>query len=305
MEEGSWIEKIQNLNKKDKKIFQTNKILRFKIGIILSACLAVFFLSSNYWWGDYSPIQQSQIGEKVDINGTKFILQDWKYNPNKKSMRIKMFIDPNATDTYANLYKVSFVMRDLEKEDYENTQIHSKILYQDDRYLVVEVSDLPENFQKMVVYVDDANEENNEVALQTFSISKSDDNEKMGGFSGDYRKLKKVKNWTSETTFAYKKEGLRFQIMFLENNIAKKDMQIKKLEEKKQIIHEKQQDLEASKTHKTPEEQTNITYEIHSLDDTINDNKSSISSKEANIAALEEQIKAMKNQIQSLIEIGK
>ncbi|EAE1243590.1 TPA: hypothetical protein ACSKMX_003205, partial [Listeria monocytogenes] len=67
----------------------------------------------------------------------------------------------------------------------------------------------------------------------------------------------------------------------------------------------KQQDLEASKTHKTPEEQTNITYEIHSLDDTINDNKSSISSKEANIAALEEQIKAMKNQIQSLIEIGK
>ncbi|MED6097050.1 hypothetical protein VZU40_15055, partial [Listeria monocytogenes] len=90
MEEGSWIEKIQNLNKKDKKIFQTNKILRFKIGIILSACLAVFFLSSNYWWGDYSPIQQSQIGEKVDINGTKFILQDWKYNPNKKSMRIKM-----------------------------------------------------------------------------------------------------------------------------------------------------------------------------------------------------------------------
>ncbi|EIT7238728.1 hypothetical protein L3D41_002970, partial [Listeria monocytogenes] len=260
MEEGSWIEKIQNLNKKDKKIFQTNKILRFKIGIILSACLAVFFLSSNYWWGDYSPIQQSQIGEKVDINGTKFILQDWKYNPNKKSMRIKMFIDPNATDTYTNLYKVSFVMRDLEKEDYENTQIHSKILYQDDRYLVVEVSDLPENFQKMVVYVDDANEENNEVALQTFSISKSDDNEKMGGFSGDYRKLKKVKNWTSETTFAYKKEGLRFQIMFLENNIAKKDMQIKKLEEKNQIIHEKQQDLEASKTHKTPEEQTNITY---------------------------------------------
>ncbi|EAC3393334.1 hypothetical protein ABF13_15730, partial [Listeria monocytogenes] len=257
------------------------------------------------WWGDYSPIQQSQIGEKVDINGTKFILQDWKYNPNKKSMRIKMFIDPNATDTYTNLYKVSFVMRDLEKEDYENTQIHSKILYQDDRYLVVEVSDLPENFQKMVVYVDDANEENNEVALQTFSISKSDDNEKMGGFSGDYRKLKKVKNWTSETTFAYKKEGLRFQIMFLENNIAKKDMQIKKLEEKNQIIHEKQQDLEASKTHKTPEEQTNITYEIHSLDDTINDNKSSISSKEANIAALEEQIKAMKNQIQSLIEIGK
>ncbi|MCH2913465.1 hypothetical protein K3W12_14730, partial [Listeria monocytogenes] len=76
--------------------------------------------------------------------------------------------------------------------------------------------------------------------------------------------------------FAYKKEGLRFQIMFLETTIAKKDMQIKKLDEKKQIIHEKQQDLEASNTHKTPEAQTNITYEIHSLDDTINDNKSSI-----------------------------
>ncbi|EAC3708897.1 hypothetical protein HN08_15385, partial [Listeria monocytogenes] len=297
--------KVRALSKQDKKIFQTNRILRFKIVIIFSTCLAIFFLSSNYWWGDYSPIQQSSIGEKVDINGTKFILQDWKYNPGKRSMRIKMFIDPKATDTYTNIYKVSFVMRDLENEDYENTQIHSQILYQDDRYLVVEAKDLPDNFQKMVVYLDDANEEENDVALKTFSISKSDENEKMGGFSGDYRKLEKVKTWKNETTFAYKKEGLQFQILFLENNIMKNEKQIKKLEDKNQIIREKQQDLEESKTHKTPEEQTNISYEIASLNETINDNKTTISSKEAGIADLQEQIKAMKTQIESLIEIGK
>ncbi|EGF0053577.1 hypothetical protein IBN88_002923, partial [Listeria monocytogenes] len=80
---------------------------------------------------------------------------------------------------------------------------------------------------------------------------------------------------------------------------------IKKLEDKNQIIREKQQDLEESKTHKTPEEQTNISYEIASLNETINDNKTTISSKEAGIADLQEQIKAMKTQIESLIEIGK
>lgn len=51
MEEISWIKKVRALSKQDKKIFQTNRILRFKIVIIFSTCLAIFFLSSNYWWG--------------------------------------------------------------------------------------------------------------------------------------------------------------------------------------------------------------------------------------------------------------
>lgn len=42
MEEISWIKKVRALSKQDKKIFQTNRILRFKIVIIFSTCLAIF-----------------------------------------------------------------------------------------------------------------------------------------------------------------------------------------------------------------------------------------------------------------------
>ena len=182
---------------------------------VASVLLAILF-TSKLWMYDDDPINQTPFNQVIkQLDQTDITLKKWAYNEEQNFMEVIIEKKHTGTDLIKPTFK--YVGKEAEK----NQQLPTKIIFESDHMVVLELHDIPEKFKYITVAMDEYRDE--ETVKVEQGIAEDDAKEvkpKRYVFVGDYRKITTDNKLKTRPQKEYEKENIRVEIKGIEKQIA-------------------------------------------------------------------------------------
>uniref|UniRef100_UPI001BE4E618 hypothetical protein n=1 Tax=Exiguobacterium sp. s129 TaxID=2751264 RepID=UPI001BE4E618 len=187
----------------------TQNVSRFYLGIGIFFVIGfLFFGTSSFFFAEESPVNETPINEAIRLsNGETVTLHAWSYDKEKQTMRVRLSLDETPGNTNDHLFRYVYKARpDVEKE--------VTLLYERNDQYVLELKDVPNDFDQLAVRIYGLDESQSIDAL----TPEERENSLLTSFYADRRTIKQA-NYTSsdETTFTR---------LFVEDELAETEQQL-------------------------------------------------------------------------------
>jgi len=269
-----------------------NKIMLVIIGI--ATILLAILLTSKLWMYDDDPINQTPFNQVIkQLDQTDITLKKWAYNEEENFMEEIIEKKHTGTDLIKPMFKY------IGKEAEKNQQLPTKIIFESDNMVVLELHELPEKFKYITVAMDEYRNEETVKVEQGFTEDEAKEMKpKRYVFVGDYRKITTDNKLKTRPQKEYEKENIRVEIKGIEKQIAY--ITDEKLPLKTKGVLEIEQDitaLEEEVQFATAEEKALLESDIYAKKEAI---KAALRDKdklEDEVVNLEEKIVKLKEKI--------
>lgn len=187
------------------------------LGIIgIATILLAILLTSKLWMYDDDPINQTPFNQVIkQLDQTDITLKKWAYNEEQNFMEVIIEKKHTGTDLIKPIFK--YVGKEAEK----NQQLPTKIIFESDNMVVLELHELPEKFKYITVAMDEYRNEETVKVEQGFTEDEAKEvKPKRYVFVGDYRKITTDNKLKTRPQKEYEKENIRVEIKGIEKQIA-------------------------------------------------------------------------------------
>lgn len=267
-----------------------NKIM-LTIFIIATLSLGVFF-TSKLWMYDDDPIQQTPLNQVIkSLDQTDVQLKKWEFNEEKNFMEVIIEKKHTGSDIIKPTFKY------IGKEAEKNIELDTKVVFESDTMVVIELRNIPEKFKYITVAMDEyRDEETLQIEqkesgnVEVFSPKKP----KRFVFVGDYREIDVNNKLATRDEKEYQKENLYVEIERINDEI--KFIQDEKIPLKHRAVLELENDIK----HFEEEMKFATEDEKQSLDRDIYMKKQAIKREFEEQEKLEEKINQLQKKINSL-----
>lgn len=182
----------------------------------IATILLVILLTSKLWMYDDDPINQTPFNQVIkQLDQTDITLKKWAYNEEQNFMEVIIEKKHTGTDLIKPIFK--YVGKEAEK----NQQLPTKIIFESDNMVVLELHELPEKFKYITVAMDEYRNEETVKVEQGFTEDEAKEvKPKRYVFVGDYRKITTDNKLKTRPQKEYEKENIRVEIKGIEKQIA-------------------------------------------------------------------------------------
>ena len=187
------------------------------LGIIgIATILLAILLTSKLWMYDDDPINQTPFNQVIkQLDQTDITLKKWAYNEEQNFMEVIIEKKHTGTDLIKPIFK--YVGKEAEK----NQQLPTKIIFESDNMVVLELHELPEKFKYITVAMDEYRNEETVKVEQGFTEDEAKEvKPKRYVFVGAYRKITTDNKLKTRPQKEYEKENIRVEIKGIEKQIA-------------------------------------------------------------------------------------
>ena len=260
----------------------------------VATVLLAILLTSKLWMYDDDPINQTPFNQVIkQLDQTDITLKKWAYNEEQNFMEVIIEKKHTGTDLIKPTFK--YVGKEAEK----NQQLPTKIIFESDNMVVLELHELPQKFKYITVAMDEYRDE--ETVKVEQGMVEEDGKEvkpKRYVFVGDYRKITTDNKLKTRPQKEYEKENIRVEIKGIEKQIAY--ITDEKVPLKTKGVLEIEQDIKALEDEvqfATEEEKALLERDIYAKKEAI---KTALREKEKledEVANLEEKIVKLKEKI--------
>lgn len=272
---------------------------KFYVGLILvmSVCFITFF-TSKLWMYDDNPIMQTPFFTEISgLDQTVLILNKWEYNPEKQLMEVALETKHIGSDQV----KPTFTFEAKERESTKEYPV--KVVYKDDKNIVVQIQNVPETYRIVGLFVYEHRDQKileNELKMMDLESSGSIDQDenheqlelpkpKEKIIVGDYRKIKINKNLKTKNAIEYQIENVKREIKQTEQKI--KELKIELIPLQNELINSLQKEIKVLKDemkYQTETEKQTTNSLITSKNEAINNAKKQLEEFQQEIETLKE-----------------
>lgn len=193
------------------KSHRENKIMISIIAIAM-LLLAILF-TSKIWMYDDDPIQQTPFHQGIkQLDQTEVTLTKWVFNKEKNFMEVVLQKKHVGSDLIKPTFK--YVSQGVEKDQV----ISTKVIYENDNLVVLQLSNLPEKLKHVLVAIDEYRDE--EIVQSETGVAPNKQQPSRYLIRGDYREIKIDNQLKISNKNVYEKETIQFDIEALEGQVA-------------------------------------------------------------------------------------
>lgn len=251
-----------------------NKSTFYYVSSIFIIIMYLIFFNANSILPDNSTIMNSSIGKQIDVGSTKFSINRWEYNKNKKFMEIELSYK-DSSDYITTKFDFSAKARVNVKK-----QLDVKTMLNTDNIYIVQIENIPDNYEAIALKVNQNLDSNSDINIDTSNISMDDfssnttdesikdDNDNAIKNNAttlycDYRKVKINNNLKNRTEEDYIINILKTEIKNINNNVIKINNKIKSNENMINIANEKINSLNSQLKYEIEAEQNKTNQKIN------------------------------------------
>lgn len=267
-----------------------NRVLLIMLFIFSISML--FFFTSKVWMYDDDPIKQTPFGQEIfQHDQTEVVLKKWEYNEQDNFMEVVIEKKHKGSDIIKPTFQ--YVAKDALKD----SVLDSKIVFESNEIVVLEIMNLPEKFKYITVAMDEYRDEETlrieyreSTGSEEFTLPKP----KRVVFVGDYREVEINNQLVTRDSKEYEKENILVEIEQLQNEITFIE------NDKRPHISKGIIELEDEIVRLTDEIKFATETEKKDLESEIESKKSSIKRALKNKKELDEEVVTLENKIEKL-----
>ncbi len=233
----------------------TQNVSRFYLGLGVFFVIGfLFFGTSSFFFAEESPVNETPINEAIRLsNGETVTLHAWSYDKEKQTMRVRISLDETPGDTNNHLFRFVYKTRpDSEKE--------VTLLYERNDQYVLELKDVPRDFDQLAVRIYGLDESQSIDAL----TPEERENSLLTSLYADRRTIEQASHTSSDET--------TFTRLFVEDELAETEKQLETAQQsvkaqRQQIkrLDRDKKELEGELTYLSLDEQVEQENEIFDL----------------------------------------
>ncbi|TCI24818.1 hypothetical protein EVJ30_14005 [Exiguobacterium sp. SH5S13] len=182
----------------------------------------LFFGTSSFFFAEESPVNETPVNEAIRLsNGEVVTLHAWSYDMDKRTMRIRLSLDEAPGNTNDHVFRSVYKAR----PDAEN---EVSLLYERNDQYVLELEDVPNDFDQLAVRIYGLDESQSLVKL----TPEEQESRLLTSLYADRRTIDQASHDSSDETY--------FTRLFVEDELAKTEQQ---LEDARQSVEVQQQQI--------------------------------------------------------------
>lgn len=267
-----------------------NRVLLIMLFVFSISML--FFFTSKVWMYDDDPIKQTPFGQEIfQHDQTEVVLKKWEYNEQDNFMEVVIEKKHKGSDIIKPTFQ--YVAKDALKD----SVLDSKIVFESNEIVVLEIMNLPEKFKYITVAMDEYRDEETlrieyreSTGSEEFTLPKP----KRVVFVGDYREVEINNQLVTRDSKEYEKENILVEIEQLQNEITFIE------NDKRPHISKGIIELEDEIVRLTDEIKFATETEKKDLESEIESKKGSIKRALKNKKELDEEVVTLENKIEKL-----
>ncbi|QUP88769.1 hypothetical protein KD909_15460 (plasmid) [Exiguobacterium sp. PFWT01] len=202
----------------------TQNVSRFYLGLgVFFVVGFLFFGISSFFFAEEAPVNETPINEAIRLsNGETVTLHAWGYDTEKRTMRVRLSLDDAPGNTNNHLFRYVYRARpDSEKE--------VDLLYERNDQYVLELKDVPNDFDQLAVRIYGLDESQSVDAL----TPEEQENSLLTSLYTDRRTIEQASHTSSDET--------TFTRLFVEDELAETE---RHLETAQQSVEAQRQKIE-------------------------------------------------------------
>ncbi len=192
----------------------TQNVSRFYLGLGVFFVIGfLFFGTSSFFFAEESPVNETSINEAIRLsNGEIVTLHASSYDTKTKTMRIRLSLDDAPGNTNNHVFRYVYkASPDSEKE--------VDLLYERNDQYVLELKDVPSDFDQLAVRIYGVDESHSVDAL----IPEERENSLLTSLYADRRTIEQANHSSSDET--------TFTRQFIEDELAETEHQLEKAQQ--------------------------------------------------------------------------
>ncbi|KDN57637.1 hypothetical protein [Exiguobacterium sp. AB2] len=268
----------------------TQNVSRFYLGLGVFFVIGfLFFGTSSFFFAEEAPVNETPINEAIRLsNGEIVTLHAWSYDTEKRTMRIRLSLDDAPGNTNNHVFRYVYKVRpDSEKE--------VTLLYERNDQYVLELKDVPNDFDQLAVRIYGLDESQSIDAL----TPEERENSLLTSLYADRRTIEQAShNSSDETTFTR---------LFVEDELAETEQQLEKAQQsveaqRQQIkrLDRDKEELEGELPYLSLDEQVEQENEIFDLSRKRDELNLELEKLEQSVEALEEKHEKLRVRLREL-----
>ncbi|MCB2309248.1 hypothetical protein LGL08_22215 [Clostridium estertheticum] len=251
-----------------------NKSNFYYVSFVFIIIAYFIFFSANSILPDNSTVMNTSLNKEVNVGATKLYINRWEYNKDKNFMEIELSYKDSG-DYISTKFDFSAKAKVNVKR-----QLAVKTMLNTDNIYIVQIENIPENYEAIALKVSnnlgsnpDVNIDTSEISTDDFSLSTIDKSINNNNDSikndfttlyCDYRKVKINNNLKSETQKYYIINMSKTEIKNINNDVITIDNKIKNNNNIINIANEKINNLNSQLKYEIEAEQNKTNQKINS-----------------------------------------
>ncbi|TCI59088.1 hypothetical protein [Exiguobacterium sp. SH0S2] len=256
----------------------TQNVSRFYLGLGVFFVIGfLFFGTSSFFFAEEVPVNETPVNEAIRLsNGEVVTLHAWSYDMDKRTMRIRLSLDDAPGNTNDHVFRSVYKARpDSEKE--------VVLLYERNDQYVLELKDVPNDFDQLAVRIYGLDESQSLVKL----TPEEQESRLLTSLYADRRTIDQASHSSSDET--------AFTKLFVEDELVETERQLEKAQQSVEVQRQQikrldrdKEELEGELPYLSLDEQVEQENEIFDLGRKRDELNLELEKLEKSVQALEE-----------------
>lgn len=192
----------------------TQNVSRFYLGLGVFFVIGfLFFGTSSFFFAEEAPVNETPINEAVRLsNGETVTLHAWSYDTEKRTMRVRLSLDEAPGNTNDHLFHYVYKAR-------PNSEQEVMALYERNDQYVLELKDVPNDFDQLAIRIYGVDESQSVDAL----TPEKRENSLLTSLYADRRTIEQANHSSSDET--------TFTRLFVEDELTETERQLEKAQQ--------------------------------------------------------------------------